>query len=291
MKKIMKFMFIPIVILAVVLLITGTYTVPTSSYAVITRFSKISKIISEPGLYIKVPFADSVRKISKKTQLFDVAPSDVITKDKKSMVADDYILWRVTDPVLYMKTLSGFKSSAEDRVSVSVYNATKNIISSMTQDEVIEARGEKLTELITNEANSDIGGYGIEITEAAVKALDLPEDNKASVYQRMISERENIAAGYTAQGDAQAQKIRNQTDKDVAVIKADAEKKAAATEAEGESEYMKTLSEAYNTQEKADFYAYTRSLESLKNSLKGSGEKTLILDKDSEFAKILYGQE
>lgn len=284
--------FVPaIVIAAVIGIASGTYVVPNGSYAVITRFGKINGVVSEPGLYVKVPFADSVRQVSKKTQLFDVSPSDVITKDKKSMIADDYILWKVTDPKLYIQTLGGIKSSAEDRVSVSVYNATKNTISSMTQDELVEARGEKLTEMITKEANSDIGGYGIEITEASVKALDLPDDNKESVYQRMISERNNIAAGYTAKGDAEAQKIRNQTDKDTAVIRAEAKKTAAATEAEGEAEYMKTLSDAYNTEEKADFYKYERSLEMMKNSLKGSGEKTVILDKDSELAKILYGKE
>lgn len=284
--------FVPAIFIAAVIgIASGTYVVPNGSYAVITRFGKINGVVSEPGLYVKVPFADSVRQVSKKTQLFDVSPSDVITKDKKSMIADDYILWKVTDPKLYIQTLGGIKSSAEDRVSVSVYNATKNTISSMTQDELVEARGEKLTEMITKEANSDIGGYGIEITEASVKALDLPDDNKESVYQRMISERNNIAAGYTAKGDAEAQKIRNQTDKDTAVIRAEAKKTAAATEAEGEAEYMKTLSDAYNTEEKADFYKYERSLEMMKNSLKGSGEKTVILDKDSELAKILYGKE
>lgn len=283
--------FLPVIAaVSAVGIAAGTYVVPNGSYGVITRFGKISSIVSDPGLYIKVPFADSVKMVSKKVQLFDVQPSDVITKDKKSMVADDYILWKVSDPKLYIKTLGGFMTSAEDRVSVGVFNATKNIISSMTQDEVIEARGEKLTDMITKEANSDIGGYGIEITEASVKALDLPDDNKASVYQRMISERNNIAAGYTAKGSAEAQKIRNQTDKDVAVLKADAEKKAAAIEAEGEAEYMKTLSDAYGTEEKADFYAYSRSLEALRKSMKGSGEKTLILDKDSEFVKILYGK-
>lgn len=283
--------FVPaIAVVALVLIGSTLYVVPNGSYAVITRFSKINSVVSDPGLYAKVPFADSVKMITKKTQLFDVQPSDVITKDKKSMVADDYILWHVTDPKLYMQTLGGLKTSAEDRVSVSVYNATKNTISGMTQDELIEARGEKLTEMITKEANSDIGGYGIEITEASVKALDLPDDNKESVYQRMISERNNIAAGYTAQGDAEAQKIRNETDKDTAVIRAEAKKKAANTEAEGEATYMKTLSDAYNSPEKADFYAFSRSLEALKTSLKGSGEKTLILDKNSEFAKILYGQ-
>ena len=160
----------------------------------------------------------------------------------------------------------------------------------MTQDEIIEARGEKLTQLMTKEANSDIGDYGIEIITDEIKALDLPDDNKSAVYERMISERQNIAASYKAQGDSEAQKIKNETDKKVAVMQAEARKDAEIKTAEGEAEYMRILQEAYNTKDKSDFYRFTRSLDALKKSLK-NGEKTIILDKDSELVKILYGEE
>ena len=135
----------------------------------------------------------------------------------------------------------------------------------------------------------DIGGYGIVITKAEIKALDLPDDNKDAVYQRMISERENIAASYTAEGAAKAQKIRNETDKEVSIRKAEAEKQAAELSGEGEAKYMEILADAYNTEEKASFYNYIRSVEAMKKSLSGSGDKTIILDKDSELARILYG--
>ena len=131
-------------------------------------------------------------------------------------------------------------------------------------------------------------GYGIEIIQTQIKALDLPEDNKDAVYQRMISERQNIAASYKAEGDSEAQLIRNETDKEVSVTKAEAKKEAAVIEAQGEAEYMRILQEAYNNEDKADFYNYIRSLDALKASLKGEN-KTIILDKDSELAKILYG--
>lgn len=179
--------------------------------------------------------------------------------------------------------------AAEDRVGVAVYNATKNTISSMSQDEVIAARGEELTKMITTEANSDIGSYGLAIYKSQIKALDLPDDNKDAVYERMISERQNIAASYKAKGDSQAQKIRNDTDRQVTIMKANAKKQAAITEAEGEAQYMQTLAEAYNTPEKAEFYNYIRSLDALKASMNGTGEKTIILDKDSELARIFYG--
>ncbi|MBR5359856.1 MAG: protease modulator HflC, partial [Lachnospiraceae bacterium] len=132
--------------------------------------------------------------------------------------------------------------------------------------------------------------YGIQILTAEIKALDLPDDNKAAVYERMISERGNIAAGYKAKGEAEAQKIRNETDKNVKITIADANKQSETLRAEGEAEYMKILSDAYNDSDKADFYNYTRSLDALKESLK-SNNNTLILDKDSEIARILYGAE
>ena len=215
--------------------------------------------------------------------------SDVITRDKKSMIADNYVLWKVNDPTKYIRTLDAIEVRAEERIEAAVYNSLKNVISSMSQDEVIEARGEKLTQMLTDEANSDIGDYGIEVITAEIKSLDLPDDNKEAVYDRMISERQNIAASYTAQGEAEAQKIRNETDKTVTVMKANANKDAEILVAEGEAEYMKILQEAYNTKDKEDFYSFTRALDAFQKSLSG-GEKTIILDKDSELVKILYGK-
>ncbi len=283
---------IPLLLLLAVLIVgaSGLYSIAENEYAVVTKFGRIVAVHENAGLHMKVPFVESVRFVTKATQLYDISPSDVITKDKKSMIADDFILWKVTDAKKFTQTLNASTSSAKDRTSVAVYNATKNIISSMTQDEVIEARGEKLTNMITEQANSDLGSYGIVIEKASIKSLDLPDDNKDAVYERMISERQNIAASYKAQGDSQAQKIRNETDRDVAVMKADAEKQAAITIAEGESSYMKTLQEAYNTQDKEDFYSFMRGLDALKNSLKGD-DKTIILSSDSELAKLLYGAD
>ena len=234
------------------------------------------------------PFVQTTQRINAATKLYDIPSSDVITRDKKSMITDTYVLWRVTDPVKYIQSLNAIDTRAQERIEAAVYNATKTAISSMTQDEVIESRGEVLTKLITEDANSDMGGYGVEIVTAEIKALDLPDDNRTAVYERMTSERNNIAASYTAEGNAEAQKIKNETDKKVAILKADAEKTAATLEGEGEAEYMNILSAAYNTEEKAEFYNFVRSLEAMEKSLNG-GEKTIILDKNSELARLLYG--
>ena len=282
-----KYLIIGIIAVLVVLFSSATFVVHQNEYVTVKEFGKIIAIETEPGLHFKVPFIDDIQSISAKIVLYDIPASDVITKDKKSMITDTYVLWKITDPRKYVQTLNAIADRAEERIEASVYNATKNAISSMTQDEVIEARGEHLTSRITEESNSDMEGYGITIVQAQIKALDLPDDNKNAVYERMISERNNIAAAYTAEGEAEAQKIHNETDKEVRIVKAQAEKDAAVLEAEGESSYMATLAAAYDTEEKAEFYNYIRGLDALKASLKG--DKTIVLDKDSELAKILYG--
>ena len=276
-------------LLLLILATNGVYTVYPHQSIAVRQFGRIVKVEETTGLKTKLPFIQNIQRISAATELYDVPLSDVITKDKKSMIADNYVLWRVKDPTKYIRTLDAVRGRAEERIEAAVYNALKSVISSMTQDEIIEARGEKLTQLMTKEANSDIGDYGIEIITDEIKALDLPDDNKSAVYERMISERQNIAASYKAQGDSEAQKIKNETDKKVAVMQAEARKDAEIKAAEGEAEYMRILQEAYNTDDKSDFYKFTRSLDALKKSLK-KGEKTIILDKDSELVKILYGE-
>ena len=289
MSKLKNIVLVAAAFIVLLLLINMPFTVGQREYAAVRQFGRVVRVTGEPGLHVKVPFIQNIQKITSSTQLYDVPASDVITKDKKSMIADNYILWMVNDPLKYIQSLNAIEARAEERIEAAVYNSTKNVISSMTQDEVIESRGEKLTELITTQANTDMGGYGIVILQSQIKSLDLPDDNKEAVYERMISERQNIAASYTAQGQAEAQKIRNETDREVTIMKADAEKQAAILVAEGEAEYMAVLSEAYNNEDKAEFYNYIRGLDAVKASLVGNN-KTLILDRDSELASILYGE-
>ena len=285
-----KILLLVILVLAVFLGVSSTYSLRENEYGIRLQFNKIVAIDESSGLYFKIPFIQNVRKVPKSIQLYDIRPSDVMTSDKKSMIADMYILWRIVNPTVYYQTLNANVNNAKDRTGITVYNSVKSVISSMTQDEIIEARGEKLTQTITADANPDIQKYGIEIVQAQLKSLDLPDDNKHAVYERMISERNNIAASYTAEGESKAKKIQNETDKQVAILKAQAEKDSAKLKAEGEAKYMETLQQAYNDKDKAEFYNYIRSLDALKVSLSGTGEKKLMLGKDSELAKILYGK-
>jgi len=289
-NTVLKIAIAVLVLIVLLILANSLYVVHQKEYVAVRQFGRIVDVKSEPGLYLKTPFVQSIQRVSAAINLYDVPPSDVITRDKKSMISDNYILWRVTDPKLYIQTLNAVDARAEERIEAAVYNSLKKIISGMSQDEIIAARGDKLNSMITDDANADIQVYGVELTQCQIKALDLPDDNNTAVYSRMISERENIAASYAAEGNSEAKKIRNDTDRKVKVMLATAEKSAAQLIGEGEAQYMQILQEAYNTPEKAEFYNFIRSLDALKNSMTGK-EKTVILDKNSELAQLLYGAE
>ena len=286
-KNVLKIIFGIIAVFALMVLLGSLYIVKPNQSAIVVRLNKAQEVVSTPGLHIHAPFIDSVVNVYTGDMLYDIPVSDVITADKKSMIADNYVIWRVVDPVKYYQSLGATQARAEERIEAAVYNATKNTISSMTQEDIIAARGTVLTDAITLASNTEISQYGIVIELAEIKALDLPEANKDAVYERMISERENIAAGYTAQGAADAQLIINDTDRQVAVILADAESEAAIIRAEGEAQYMEILSDAYNDPDKADFYEFIRGLDALEAL--ANDNSTIILDQDSEYAQILYG--
>ncbi len=286
-KKIFGASAIVVALIAIFILANAMFVVKENQYGIVKEFGKIERVISEPGLNFKIPFIQETDMVSKEILLYDIAKSDVITKDKKSMIVDSFVLWRIVDPKTFAQTLNTSTANAEGRIDVAVYNAIKNVISSMTQTDIIDSRGQELTNYIMENVSSSIGQYGIEITTVEIKLLDLPEDNKDAVFERMISERENIAATYTAEGNSEAQVIRNTTDKEAAMMISEAEKQAEILRAEGEAEYMRIMSEAYNVEEKADFYSFTRSLDALKNSITGD-DKTIILDKDSPLVQIFY---
>lgn len=273
-----------------VIIIGGSSVVVTypHEYKLIKQFGEIVKVVEEPGISFKLPFIQEIDSVPRALQIYDIPKSDVITKDKKSMIADAFVLWRISDPVLFTRHLNGQVAQAQARISASVFSSMKSVISNMDQAEIIENRNGKLALDISGNIGTSLDGYGIQVLAVETKSLDMPDDNKQSVYDRMISERNNIAASYTAQGNSFAQKIKNDTAKEVSVMKSQARAEAEKIRAEGEAQYMQILSEAYNDAGKADFYNFVRSLDAAKEALK-DGNKTLILDKSSPVAQVFYG--
>lgn len=294
MKSVKKAVLTVVVIVAAIVLFNGvTVITKPGEYRVVKQFGKIVRVDtseSHPyGLGFKIPFLQTEIAINKKLILSDLAASDVMTSDKKSMISDCFVLWRIEDPMKFIQKLSGSQQNAESRISSNVYSALKNVISSLTQEEVISGRDGELAKTLTESLGGNLQTYGIKIEKIETKMLDLPDENKNAVYNRMISERGNIAATYTAKGEKQAQQIKNDTDEKTTVILAQAQKTADTTVAEGEAEYMRILSKSYNDESKAEFYSFVRQLDAIKATLK-NGENTIVLDKDSPIAELFYSQ-
>lgn len=289
MKKGIGFFAGFIVIVAIFLSLSCMVVTGENEYKLVRQFGKIDHVESEAGLSFKIPFIQTVDSLPKYVQIYDLAPSDVITRDKKTMITNSYVLWQITDPIKFAQTLNGSIGNAENRINTVVYNSIKNIISSLSQEEVISGRDGELTEAILANMGNTFDQYGIKVITVETKQLDLPADNKTAVYERMISERENIAATYTAEGTSEAQIIKNTTDKEVSIMISEAEKQAEILKAEGEAEYMRILSDAYADESKTDFYSFVRSLDAVKASITGDN-KTVILSEDSPIAQIFNGQ-
>ena len=286
-----KTILIVVACLLVICLANSMYTVQENEYACTVRFSKIIDTTGEAGLQFKVPFLDSVKYFSKATQLYDIPPSEVLTSDKQNMTVDCYILWSISDPKLFYQTL-GSTAVAEQRLDALTYNELNTVMGTLAQSDIINMEdGSKRNDIyggIASDVSALAATYGIRVEDVKIKQFDLPESNLNAVYARMISERNQMAEKYTADGNYEASIIRNNVDKKVNIMVSDAQVEAAKLEAEGEQEYMRTLAEAYNSKDKQEFYEFTLALDALKQSLDGD-EKTVILDGSSELARILMG--
>ena len=259
-----------IVLLLVIVAANSVFAVRENQYACTVRFSEIISTTNEAGLHFKV---------------------EVLTSDKQNMTVDCYILWSISDPKLFYQSL-GSTSVAEQRLDALTYNELKTIMGTLAQADIINMDDGSKRNDIYNSIASDVDAlatqYGIHVEDVKIKQFDLPESNLNAVYSRMISERNQMAEKYTADGNKEASLIRNEGDKTVNIIISNAEAEAAQLEAEGEAEYMRLLADAYDTDDKKDFYEFTLALDALKASLNGD-EKTVILDENSDLARILMG--
>ena len=282
---------IVVLVLLAILAANSMFIVKENQYACTVRFSAIIDTTGEAGLHFKVPFLDSVKYFTKATQLYDIPPSEVLTSDKQNMTVDCYILWSISDPLRFYQTL-GSNTVAEQRLDALTYNELKTVMGTLAQADIINmedgAERNEIYEGIAKDVDALAQTYGIHVEDVKIKQFDLPESNLNAVYSRMISERNQMAEKYTADGKYDASVIVNDVDKQVNIIVSNAEAEAAKLVAEGEAEYMRMLAAAYDSEDKKDFYEFTLALDALKKSLNGS-EKTIILDENSALAQILMG--
>ena len=284
-------MIAAIALILVVVLSGSFFSVAEDQYACTFRFSEIVDTAETAGLHFKMPFVDSVKYFPKATQFYDIPPSEVLTSDKQNMTVDCYILWNISDPQQFYRAL-GTTAKAEERLNAITYNALKTAMGTLAQADIINmndgAERNRIYEGIATTVDNQAKTYGIHVEDVKIKQFDLPDSNLNAVYSRMISERNQMAEKYTADGNYDASIIRNEVDKQVNIIVSNAEAEAAQLVAEGEAEYMRMLAEAYDTADEKDFYEFTLALDALKKSLTGD-QKTIILDADSDLAQILMG--
>ena len=288
-----KTVIIALIVLALIIIgSNATYVVEENQYACTFRFSEIVNTADQAGFYFKIPFVDKVQYFPKTTMLYDIPPSEVLTSDKQNMTVDCYVLWSISDPQQFYRAL-GTTEKAEVRLDAITYNALKTAMGTLAQADIINMNdgGERndIYEGIAASVDAQAKAYGIHVEDVKIKQFDLPESNLNAVYNRMISERNQIAEKYTAEGNKEATIIRNEVDKTVNITVSSAEAQAAEIEAQGEAEYMRMISEAFDTAEEKEFYEFILALDALEASLVGDN-KTVILDKDSPLAQILLGK-
>ena len=281
-----RLILIGIFLILLVLFRQSVVVTHPNEYIAVWQFGEVKRITDEPGVSFKIPLIQTTTVIPRDIRHYDMAISDVITQDKKTMVADSFVLWRVVDPLMFIRKASGSVTQAESFIGNNSYNSLKNVISRLPQSDIISGRDTLAQQIFANLGTS-LDAYGLNMVAIETKHLDLPDDNKNAVYERMISERNNIAAQNTAEGDEEARMIRNETDKTVNILISNATAKAAETIAEGERQYMEIIAGAYHEQDKAEFYSFVRALDAAKIGFK-NGNNTLILSKDSPIARVFY---
>ncbi len=287
-KKSLTTVIVLVVLLALFALLNSVYIVPEGEYAYLTQFGAIVKTDEEAGLKFKIPFVQEVNRLTKRQMVYDVNTSEVLTADKKAMVVDSYAIWQINNVTTFYSSVGNI-NEMQKRIDASVYSVIKNLMGSLQQSDIItdeESSRTTLNEQITDIVRAQLEGYGVSIAAVEIKRYDLPTDNLEAVYNRMISERQQMAAAFKAEGEYEAAIIRNETDKEVEIILGEARAQADKLSGEAEEQYMQILQSVYNVTDKAQFYTFIRELEALEKSLRG-GDKTIVLSPDSPIVRIL----
>lgn len=273
---------------AVVLLWSTLFTVRETEFALVTQFGRPVRTVAEAGLSYKLPLLHQVKFFDRRLRVYNPPRSEFLTRDKKNLSIDSYALWRIADPETFLQTV-GNEASAEMRLHDLVWAGLAASIAGHNLDEIISPipedvqTREMLDELTASSGAAALERYGIRVVDVRLKRLNLPEQNKQSVYARMRAERERIARQYRAEGEEQALRIRAEADREKEEILAKAYKKAEIVRGEGDAEAARIYGQAYSRN--PSFYKLTRTLETYKQTL--DDRTTVILSSDSEFLRLL----
>jgi membrane protease subunit HflC len=282
----MKKILTAIGVILVFLGLTSIFIVDETEQVVVLQFGKPVRIITEPGLHMKVPFPIQEKNVFDNRLLeYDSPPEEILSKDKKSLIVDNYVRWKIVDPLQFLKTVQAIPT-ALSRMDDIVYSELRRELGTHDMVEIITENREELMETVTVASNKATQDYGIEVLDVRIRRVDLPSQNEESIYARMDAERKRQANKFRSEGEEEAQKIRATTDRDKTIILADAYKQAERIRGEGDAKAVEVYADAYSADPK--FYEFVRTLDAYKKII---DDKTmLVLPSDSRLFKLLLGK-
>ena len=264
---------------------TSIFTVDQRQYAIIFQLGEVREVISEPGLYFKWPMIQNVRYFDKRILTLDTAdPERFITSEKKNVLVDSFVKWRIVDPRLFYISVAGDEARAKTRLSQTVNAGLREEFGKRTVHDVVSGERDKIMEQMRAKADLDARKIGVQIVDVRVKRVDLPTEVSESVYRRMEAERKRVANELRSEGSAEAEKIRANAEKQREVIIAEAYRDAQKIKGEGDAKAAATYAQAFN--QNPEFYAFYRSMEAYRGSFKSKND-VIVVEPNSDFFKYM----
>ena len=268
-----------------VLLGAMIFTVDQRQHAIVFQLGEVREVISEPGLYFKWPMIQNVRYFDKRILTLDSAePERFITSEKKNVLVDSFVKWRIVDPKLYYVSVAGEEARARTRLSQTVNAGLREEFGKRTVHDVVSGERDKIMEQMREKADQDARKIGVQIVDVRVKRVDLPSEVSESVYRRMEAERKRVANELRSEGSAEAEKVRADADRQREVIVAEAYRDAQKVKGEGDAKAAAIYAQAFG--QNPEFYAFYRSLEAYRNSFKNKGD-VIVVEPNSDFFKYM----
>jgi len=277
-----KSLFLIILILLILIANFSLFVVDETKQAIVLQFGKPIKAIQEAGLYLKIPFIQNVVLFEGRLLIYDAQPTEIITRDKKTLILDNYARWKIEDPLLFLQTVRNV-NGAQARLDDVIYSELRVDLGKFDMSEIVSQKRTEIMKTVTERSNEKSMEYGINIVDVRIKRADLPPENEQNIFARMEAERERIAKQYRAEGKEESAKIIAETEREKTVILAEAYKEAQQLQGEGEAESIRIYAESFN--QDPEFYQFLRTLESYKNSF--SDNTTILLSPDNEYIKYI----
>jgi len=258
------------------------YTVPVWMQVLVVQLGDPVRTVQEPGLYLKIPFIQSVLYFDKRLLHYEAASRELLTRDKQQLVVDNYMRWRIRDPLQFYRTVRN-EAGAQSRLDDIVYSNLRENLGRHTLSEIVNQKRAELMDEVTRKSDEKAREFGIEVADVRIKRADLPEKNELNVFNRMRTERERLAKKFRAEGEEESRKIRSEAEKQVQILTAEARKQAEISRGQGDAQAVTIFADAYGRD--PEFYRLVRTLEAFRKAL-GEGT-TVVVSSDSEFFRLL----